>query len=93
MIDWASVAAANEDLLWDGIHLKPAAAGLYARLVNEAVHEKVAFPPSPRPRSRRRKHAKPTHKRGSEGETKDQSEGEGGGASETAAAAPPASPQ
>jgi peptidoglycan/LPS O-acetylase OafA/YrhL len=49
LIDWASVAAENEDLLWDGIHLKPAAAGLYARLVNEAVREKVAFPPKPKP--------------------------------------------
>ncbi len=49
LIDWAPVAAAHEDELWDGIHLKPAAAGLYARLVNEAVREKVAFPPPPRP--------------------------------------------
>ena len=49
VIDWASVAAANEDLLWDGIHLTPAAAVLYARLVNEAVREKVAFPPPPEP--------------------------------------------
>jgi peptidoglycan/LPS O-acetylase OafA/YrhL len=48
LIDWASVAEAHEDLLWDGIHLKPAAAGLYARLVSKAVHEKVAFPPPPR---------------------------------------------
>jgi peptidoglycan/LPS O-acetylase OafA/YrhL/lysophospholipase L1-like esterase len=44
LVDWASVAAENEDLLWDGIHLKPAAAGLYARLVSKAIHEKVAFP-------------------------------------------------
>jgi peptidoglycan/LPS O-acetylase OafA/YrhL len=48
LIDWAAVAAENEDQLWDGIHLKPAAAGLYARLVNEAVREKVAFPPKPK---------------------------------------------
>jgi peptidoglycan/LPS O-acetylase OafA/YrhL len=45
LVDWAAVAAENEGLLWDGIHLKPAAAGLYARLVSKAVHEKVAFPP------------------------------------------------
>jgi peptidoglycan/LPS O-acetylase OafA/YrhL len=45
LIDWAAVAAEHEDLLWDGIHLKPAAAGLYARLISQAVHEKVAFPP------------------------------------------------
>ncbi|MGV1048806.1 MAG: acyltransferase family protein [Solirubrobacterales bacterium] len=50
LIDWASVAARNEDLLWDGIHLRPAAAGLYARLVSKAVHEKVAFPPPPKPK-------------------------------------------
>jgi lysophospholipase L1-like esterase len=48
VIDWAAVAAAHENLLWDGIHLKPAAARLYARLVNRAVREKVAFPPPPR---------------------------------------------
>ena len=48
LIDWRSVAEENEDLLWDGIHLKPAAAGLYARLVFAAVHEKVAFPPKPK---------------------------------------------
>ncbi len=44
LIDWAPVAAAHEDLLWDGIHLKPGAAALYAQLVNRAVREKVAFP-------------------------------------------------
>jgi peptidoglycan/LPS O-acetylase OafA/YrhL len=47
LIDWAPVAAANEDLLWDGIHLKPGAAGLYARLVSKAVREKVRFPKAP----------------------------------------------
>ena len=49
LIDWAPVAAAHEKLLWDGIHLTPAGAGLYARLVSAAVREKVpfaaAFPP------------------------------------------------
>ena len=45
LIDWKPVAAAHEDLLWDGIHLTPGGAGLYARLVSAAVHEKVAFPP------------------------------------------------
>jgi peptidoglycan/LPS O-acetylase OafA/YrhL len=44
LIDWKAVAEENEDLLWDGIHLKPAAAGLYARLVSAAVREKVPFP-------------------------------------------------
>ncbi len=52
VIDWAAVATAHEDLLWDGIHLKPAAALLYARLVNRAVREKVAFPPPPRPEAK-----------------------------------------
>jgi peptidoglycan/LPS O-acetylase OafA/YrhL len=47
LIDWAPVAAAHESLLWDGIHLTPAGAGLYARLVSAAVHEKIAFPPPP----------------------------------------------
>ncbi|MGE5408006.1 MAG: hypothetical protein ACM3NV_05285, partial [Syntrophothermus sp.] len=50
LIDWAAVAAAHEDLLWDGIHLRPGGAGLYARLVDRAVREMVAFPP-PSPRS------------------------------------------
>ncbi|HVO54263.1 MAG TPA: acyltransferase family protein [Solirubrobacterales bacterium] len=49
LIDWAPVAAAHEDQLWDGIHLKPGGAGLYARLVNEVVREKVPFPPKPKP--------------------------------------------
>lgn len=48
VIDWAATAAAHEDLLWDGIHLKPAAAALYANLINEAVREKVAFPAPPK---------------------------------------------
>jgi len=50
LIDWASLAAANEDLLWDGIHLTPAAAALYADLVNRVVRESVSFPkPKPKP--------------------------------------------
>lgn len=52
VIDWAAAAAAHEDLLWDGIHLKPAAAVLYANLVNKAVREKVAFPPPPKAKSK-----------------------------------------
>jgi peptidoglycan/LPS O-acetylase OafA/YrhL len=47
LVDWASVAAAHEDQLWDGIHLKPAAVGLYTRLVSRVVREKVAFPKQP----------------------------------------------
>jgi len=37
LIDWKPVAESHEDLLWDGIHLTPAAAGLYARLVSSVV--------------------------------------------------------
>jgi peptidoglycan/LPS O-acetylase OafA/YrhL len=55
LIDWAPVAAAHEDDLWDGIHLKPSAAGLYARLVSRAVREKIAYPaPRPPRRAKRR---------------------------------------
>jgi peptidoglycan/LPS O-acetylase OafA/YrhL len=50
LVDWASVAAENEGKLWDGIHLKPGAAALYARLVTAAVREKVPFPPQPKPK-------------------------------------------
>ncbi len=52
LIDWAPVAASHEDLLWDGIHLKPGAAGLYARLVNEVVRAKVPFPQKPKPKTK-----------------------------------------
>ncbi len=37
LIDWASVAAAHENLLWDGIHLTPAGAGVYTRLIVRSV--------------------------------------------------------
>jgi peptidoglycan/LPS O-acetylase OafA/YrhL len=37
LIDWAPVAAAHEDLLWDGIHLTPAGAGVYTRLIAHTV--------------------------------------------------------
>jgi hypothetical protein len=44
-IPWAKVAKEEgESLFWDGIHLTPKGAGVYARLVSEVVHEKVAFP-------------------------------------------------
>jgi hypothetical protein len=44
LVDWAPIAAAHEDELWDGIHLRPSGAALYAQLVSRAVHEKVAYP-------------------------------------------------
>jgi peptidoglycan/LPS O-acetylase OafA/YrhL len=37
LIDWGSVAAAHENLLWDGIHLTPGGAGVYTRLIAHAV--------------------------------------------------------
>jgi peptidoglycan/LPS O-acetylase OafA/YrhL len=33
LIDWGPVAAAHENLLWDGIHLTPGGAGVYTRLI------------------------------------------------------------
>jgi peptidoglycan/LPS O-acetylase OafA/YrhL/lysophospholipase L1-like esterase len=49
LIDWKSAAEAHQDLLWDGIHLKPAAARLYAQLVVAAVLP-AQTAPSPLPR-------------------------------------------
>jgi hypothetical protein len=44
-IPWAKAAEeGGESLFWDGIHLTPKGAGVYARLVSQVVHEKVAFP-------------------------------------------------
>jgi peptidoglycan/LPS O-acetylase OafA/YrhL/lysophospholipase L1-like esterase len=37
LIDWASIAAAHENLLWDGIHLTPGGAGVYTRLIAHSV--------------------------------------------------------
>ena len=47
LIDWKPVAESHEGLLWDGIHLTPAGAGVYARLVSAAVHAGVRFPARP----------------------------------------------
>jgi len=41
LIDWAPVAAAHENLLWDGIHLTPGGASLYARLIVHAVDSEL----------------------------------------------------
>jgi peptidoglycan/LPS O-acetylase OafA/YrhL len=44
-IPWAKAAEeGGESLFWDGIHLTPKGAGIYARLVSKVVHEKVPFP-------------------------------------------------
>jgi peptidoglycan/LPS O-acetylase OafA/YrhL len=42
LIDWAPVAATHENLLWDGIHLTPGGAGVYARLVSREVRSALA---------------------------------------------------
>ncbi len=42
LIDWGSAAAAHENLLWDGIHLTPGGAGVYARLVSGEVRSTLA---------------------------------------------------
>ncbi len=44
-IPWARVAEEEgESLFWDGIHLTPKGAGVYARLVSRILHEKLRFP-------------------------------------------------
>lgn len=45
VIDWKRVADAHPNLLWDSIHLTPAGAGVYARLVSAVVHAVIPFPP------------------------------------------------
>jgi lysophospholipase L1-like esterase len=37
LVDWASVAKEHDKLTWDGTHLTPAGAGVYARLLTRAV--------------------------------------------------------
>ena len=44
-VPWARAAEeGGESLFWDGIHLTPKGAGVYARLVSKVLHEKIAFP-------------------------------------------------
>jgi hypothetical protein len=44
-IPWAKVAEeGGESLFWDGIHLTPKGADLYARLVSQVLHETIPFP-------------------------------------------------
>jgi peptidoglycan/LPS O-acetylase OafA/YrhL len=44
-IPWSKAAEeGGESLFWDGIHLTPKGAGVYARLVSKVLHEKLAFP-------------------------------------------------
>jgi peptidoglycan/LPS O-acetylase OafA/YrhL len=44
VIDWADAAESRPGLLWDRLHLTPAGARLYARVVAKAVRSKVPFP-------------------------------------------------
>jgi peptidoglycan/LPS O-acetylase OafA/YrhL/lysophospholipase L1-like esterase len=37
LVDWASVAKSHDNLTWDGIHLTPAGAGVYTRLIAAAI--------------------------------------------------------
>jgi peptidoglycan/LPS O-acetylase OafA/YrhL len=55
LVDWADLAAEHEDELWDGIHLRPSAAALYAQLINAVVREKVPYPLPPRRATPRRR--------------------------------------
>ncbi len=63
LIDWHSAAGSRDGLMWDGIHLTPAGAGVYARLVAATVQAAMrragttpalprACPPPPLHRSR-----------------------------------------
>ncbi len=42
LIDWGSIAGSHENLLWDGIHLTPGGAGVYARLLSREVKTGLA---------------------------------------------------
>jgi hypothetical protein len=76
LIDWKTVAGAHDNLLWDDIHLTPAGAGVYARLVSSAVHEEISFPPRPMREAKAKKpkrDAKPKPKSKGEAKPKPQS--------------------
>jgi peptidoglycan/LPS O-acetylase OafA/YrhL len=45
LVEWAAVAAEHEKLLWDDIHLNPAGAGVYTRIVSRAVRRRFDWPP------------------------------------------------
>jgi peptidoglycan/LPS O-acetylase OafA/YrhL len=45
LIDWRSAVAPHLDgLTWDGLHLTPAGAGVYTRLITKAVRSEVKWP-------------------------------------------------
>ncbi|MFI5028519.1 MAG: acyltransferase family protein [Solirubrobacterales bacterium] len=48
LIDWHSIVDGHQDALtWDGLHLTPAGAGAYARLVTKVVRSKIKWPQKP----------------------------------------------
>jgi peptidoglycan/LPS O-acetylase OafA/YrhL len=46
LVDWASVAREHDRLTWDEIHLTPAGAGVYTRLLTRAVRGAGLYPPA-----------------------------------------------
>jgi hypothetical protein len=62
LIDWRSVVDGHQDsLTWDGLHLTPAGAGAYTRLITSVVRSKIAWPrgaAKPPPKARKRPKAK-----------------------------------
>ncbi len=48
LIDWRSAAESRHGLTWDDIHLTPAGAGVYARLIAAAVHAELSGSAGPR---------------------------------------------
>jgi len=49
LIDWRDASTSATGLLWDGIHLTPKGARLYARVVADAVRTAVPLPPPRKP--------------------------------------------
>jgi peptidoglycan/LPS O-acetylase OafA/YrhL len=47
LIDWAAAAKSHDNLTWDGLHLTPAGAGVYARLIAAAVKAHERTPDTP----------------------------------------------
>jgi peptidoglycan/LPS O-acetylase OafA/YrhL len=64
LIDWHSVVDSHQDrLTWDGLHLTPAGAGVYARLVTREVRAKLAWPKNRHKHEKlRRSERKKSHK-------------------------------
>jgi peptidoglycan/LPS O-acetylase OafA/YrhL len=63
LIDWHSVVDGHQDrFTWDGLHLTPAGAGAYTRLITREVRSKVAWPKH-RGSATRRRTANLTRKR------------------------------